>query len=156
VQSIERDLEAAVATSGHASVRKLLRAVEEFHTHIENNGGFMPNYGERYRQGERIGTGFVKSTVNQVISKRFCKRQQMQWTPRGAHLLLQIRTRVLNGIPRVVSGVPYCSPGNGGVPPRIKRSRRPLIRCVALTIVVKADQIPYLLILQGLSDRPSD
>jgi hypothetical protein len=24
------------------------------------------------------------------------KKQQMQWTPRGAHLLLQIRTRVLN------------------------------------------------------------
>ena len=35
--------------------------------------------------------------VNQVISKRFCKKQQMAWTPRGAHLLLQIRTRVLNG-----------------------------------------------------------
>jgi hypothetical protein len=25
------------------------------------------------------------------------KRQQMQWTERGAHLLLQTRTRVLNG-----------------------------------------------------------
>jgi hypothetical protein len=24
------------------------------------------------------------------------KKQQMRWTPRGAHLLLQIRTRVLN------------------------------------------------------------
>jgi hypothetical protein len=97
VQSIEMDLDAAVATSGHATARKLLKAVEEFHTYIERNGGFIPNYGERYRQGERISTGFVESAVNQVISKRFCKRQQMQWTPRGAHLLLQIRTRVLNG-----------------------------------------------------------
>ena len=24
------------------------------------------------------------------------KKQQMRWSPRGAHLLLQIRTRVLN------------------------------------------------------------
>ncbi len=24
------------------------------------------------------------------------KKQQMQWTPEGAHLLLQMRTRVLN------------------------------------------------------------
>ncbi len=24
------------------------------------------------------------------------KKQQMRWTPRGVHLLLQIRTRVLN------------------------------------------------------------
>jgi hypothetical protein len=63
----------------------------------QNNGGFIPNYGERYRAGERISTGFVESTVNQVVSKRFCKKQQMAWTPRGAHLLLQIRTRVLNG-----------------------------------------------------------
>jgi hypothetical protein len=92
VQSVE-----AVAMSGQATARKLLKAMEEFHTYIENNKGFIPNYGERYRQGERISTGFVESTVNQVISKRFCKKQQMAWTPRGAHLLLQIRTRVLNG-----------------------------------------------------------
>ena len=38
----------------------------------------------------------VESTVNQVISKRFCKKQQMQWTPRGAHLLLQMRVKTLN------------------------------------------------------------
>jgi hypothetical protein len=39
----------------------------------------------------------AESTVNQVISKRFVKKQQMQWTKRGAHLLLQVRTHVLNG-----------------------------------------------------------
>jgi hypothetical protein len=97
VQSAEMDLDAAVATSGHATARKLLKAVEEFQTYIANNQDFIPNYGERYRAGERISTGFVESTVNQVISKRFCMKQQMAWTPRGAHLLLQIRTRVLNG-----------------------------------------------------------
>ena len=35
--------------------------------------------------------------MNAVISKRFAKRQQMQWTKRGAHLLLQTRTRALDG-----------------------------------------------------------
>jgi hypothetical protein len=97
VQSIEMELDATVAPSVHGTARKLLKAVEEFHTYIENNQGFIPNYGERYRAGERISTGFVESTVNQVISKRFCKKQQMAWTQRGTHLLLQIRTRVLNG-----------------------------------------------------------
>jgi hypothetical protein len=58
--------------------------------------GFIPNYGERYRQGERISTGFVESTVNQVVSKRFCMRQQMQWTKRGAYLFLQTRVKTLN------------------------------------------------------------
>ena len=97
MQAVESDLEVAVVTSENATARKLLKAVEEFHTYIENNANFIPNYGERYRQGERISTGFVESTVNQVISKRMVKKQQMQWSPRGAHLLLQIRTRVLNG-----------------------------------------------------------
>jgi hypothetical protein len=57
----------------------------------------MPNYGERYRNGERISTAFAESTVNQLVSKRMVKKQQMAWTERGAHLLLQVRTRVLNG-----------------------------------------------------------
>jgi len=60
-------------------------------------GATIPNYGERYRQGERISSGFVESAVNYVVAKRFTKRQQMQWSPEGAHLLLQMRTRVLNG-----------------------------------------------------------
>ena len=97
MQSVEGALEVAVATSEDTTARKLLKAVEEFHTYIENNANFIPNYGERYRQGERISTGFVESTVNQVISKRMVKKQQMRWSQRGAHLLLQIRTRVLNG-----------------------------------------------------------
>jgi hypothetical protein len=37
----------------------------------------------------------VDSTINQVVSRRFVKKQQMQWT-RGAHLLLQTKNRVLN------------------------------------------------------------
>ncbi len=45
---------------------------------------------------EAISTAFVESTVNQIISTRMVKKQHMRWTPRGAHLLLQIRTRILN------------------------------------------------------------
>jgi hypothetical protein len=35
--------------------------------------------------------------VNYVVSKRMVKKQQMRCSQRGAHLLPQIRTRVLNG-----------------------------------------------------------
>jgi hypothetical protein len=38
----------------------------------------------------------VESTINQVVSKRMVKKQQMRWSQEGAHLLLQVRTRVLN------------------------------------------------------------
>ena len=34
--------------------------------------------------------------MNYVVSKRFVKKQQMRWTQRGEHLLLQTRTQVLN------------------------------------------------------------
>ena len=35
--------------------------------------------------------------MNEVVSKRFCKRQQMQWSKAGTHVLLQTRVRTLNG-----------------------------------------------------------
>ena len=84
---------------------KIYNAVSEFNTYITNNGGFIPNYRDRYYVGEAISTGFVESTVNQVVSKRMVKKQQMRmnrlvassWTKKGAHLLLQVRTQVLNG-----------------------------------------------------------
>jgi hypothetical protein len=79
------------------SARKLERSVTEFETYIRNNQKFIPNFGERYRQGDTISTAFVESTINQVVSKRFVKKQQMQWTQKGAHLLLQTRTKVLDG-----------------------------------------------------------
>ena len=75
---------------------KVANGLAEFEIYIKNNCDFIPNFGERWRQGERISTAFVESTINQVVSRRFVKKQQMQWTHRGAHLLLQARTKVLN------------------------------------------------------------
>jgi hypothetical protein len=83
--------------NGSPEHRKLLKAVRAFEAYVTNNRAFIPNYGERYREGKVISTAFVESAVNQVVSKRFVKKQQMQWTPAGAHLLLQIRIEVLNG-----------------------------------------------------------
>ncbi len=70
--------------------------MSEFRHYIEANRTFIPNYGDRYRHGEAIASSFAESTVNQVISKRMVKKQQMRWTEGGAHRLLQVRTRVLN------------------------------------------------------------
>jgi hypothetical protein len=51
----------------------------------------------RHRKGQAISSAMAESAVNQVINARMCKRQQMRWTPRGAHLLAQVRCAVLNG-----------------------------------------------------------
>src|SRR6266702_7052312 len=93
------DLESVIEpfSKTYARFPKLVKALSELRTYIVNNRRLMPNYGERYHNGEAIATGFVESTVNEVVSKRFCKKQQMQWSKEGAHLLLQTRVRTLNG-----------------------------------------------------------
>jgi hypothetical protein len=77
--------------------RKLLKTLREFQGYIALNRTYIPNYGDRYRHGEAISTAFAESTINQVVSKRMVKKQQMRWSQRGAHHLLQVRTKVLNG-----------------------------------------------------------
>lgn len=93
VDDIRVDLE-TLSTGNEPS--KLLKAVYEFDSYLRANGERIPNYGERRRCGETISTAFVESTVNQVVSKRMVKKQQMRWSPHGAHLFLQVRTQVLN------------------------------------------------------------
>ena len=75
----------------------LVKALSAWRTYVVHNRHVIPNYGESYRNGEPIAPGFVESTVNEVVSKRFCKKQHMQWSKEGAHVLLQIRVRTLNG-----------------------------------------------------------
>ena len=93
VGDLEMDLDVEDAGPGR---RKLVKTLAEFGGYIGANAGSIPNYGERHRCGEAISNAFVESAVNQVVSKRMVKKQQMRWSQRGAHLLLQIRTRVLN------------------------------------------------------------
>ncbi len=96
LQGLEMEVEGAMFETKNATSRKLLKGIKELHVYVERNQQFIPNYGDRYRNGERIASSFVESAVNQVVSKRMAKRQQMQWSQRGAHLLLQVRTRVLD------------------------------------------------------------
>jgi hypothetical protein len=81
----------------YPNLRKFRTAMREFQVCIASYKSSLINYGERYRSGERISSAFVEATVNAVISKHFAKKQQMQWSRRGAHLLLQTGTRTLDG-----------------------------------------------------------
>lgn len=83
--------------TAYPNMRKFLTAIGEFQAYIASNSASLINYGERYLSGERISSAFVEATVNAVISKRFAKKQQMQWSRTGAHLLLQTRTQTLDG-----------------------------------------------------------
>ena len=47
-------------------------------------------YATTPRQGDTVSTAFVESTINQVVSKRFIKKQQMRWSQKREHLLLAL------------------------------------------------------------------
>jgi hypothetical protein len=87
----------ATLNTAYPGLKRLVKATTGLATYIENNIGAIPDYSERWHNSERISTAFAESTVNLVISRRFAKKQQMQWSKQGAHLLLQTRTRTLNG-----------------------------------------------------------
>jgi hypothetical protein len=94
-----RDLVAEVATltSDYPGLQRFAKAATGLVTYIDNNAAAIPDYDERRRYAEPISTAFTESTVNLVVGKRFAKKQQMQWSKAGAHLLLQTRTQTLDG-----------------------------------------------------------
>src|SRR5713101_6453848 len=67
------DLASSIApfNETYARFNHLVKALSALRTYIVNNRHLIPNYGQRYRNGEPIATGFVESTVNEVVSKRF-------------------------------------------------------------------------------------
>ena len=97
LEDLRDDSEIACASdSADDKQRAFFERLAEFCTYIGRNSEEIPNYGERHRCGEPISTATAEGAVNQVISRRMVKKQQMRWSSRGAHLLLQVRTRVLN------------------------------------------------------------
>ena len=84
------DLERALAPFRETSARfpRVVKALSEWRTDSVHNRHVLPNDGERYHNGEAIAPGLVASTGHAVVSKRFCKNQQMQWAKPGVHWLL--------------------------------------------------------------------
>ena len=76
---------------------KLEHALSDMIRYLELNADSMPNYGNRYRAGQRISTGFVESAVNEIIAKRMVKKQQMRWNRHTVQNFLDVRIHVLNG-----------------------------------------------------------
>ncbi len=51
---------------------RMFKYGHELETYITNKAGALVKYGERYRNGDRISTGSVESTINQVADIRSC------------------------------------------------------------------------------------
>ena len=54
------------------------------------------NYGRRRNERLPISTAFVESAVNEILSKRMIKKQQMRWNRWTVQPFLDVRVAVLN------------------------------------------------------------
>ena len=79
------------------SLKKLALTPPETIRYREMNADSMPDYGKRYRAGQRISAGFAESAVNEIIAKRMVKKQQMRWNRHTVQRFLDVRIHVLNG-----------------------------------------------------------
>jgi len=81
----------------YSKFAKFEAAHRELRAYLRRNRFMMPNYGQYWREGRVISSAFIESMVNALLGKRFSKKQQMGWTPEGAHLVLQARVKFANG-----------------------------------------------------------
>jgi len=79
-----------------AKAGRLVKLCTELRSYIANNEDALIDYGARYEAGKPISTSRAEGTVNHLVSARMNKRQQMRWTPTGAHRVLQVRAAVLD------------------------------------------------------------
>jgi hypothetical protein len=88
---------AMLRDQGDLSASRLSQLAQPLLTYIRLNKDAIVDYGARYRSGRRIATSLAESAVNSLVARRMVKKQQMQWSTRGAHLMLQVRAAVMNG-----------------------------------------------------------
>ena len=70
---------------------KAIKKVNELITYISNNSKMIVNYHSRRLKGLPYTSQLAESSVNSVINNRQ-KNKKMQWSRKGAHHILQIRT----------------------------------------------------------------
>ena len=80
-----------------AGIEILRRHLKDLIDYLEANQALLVNYGARRRRGEPISTAFVESAVNEIISRRMIKKQQMRWNRWTVQPFLDVRIAVLNG-----------------------------------------------------------
>ena len=79
-----------------AGVDKVRQHVANLLGYLERNEAALVHYAARRRRGEPIATSFVESAVDEIISWRMAKAQQMRWGRATVQPFLDVRTAVLN------------------------------------------------------------
>jgi hypothetical protein len=77
-------------------IKKLTGVLRELATYVSGQYDSIINYAAARRSGEPISTAQTESAVHRLLHRRMTAKQQMRWSPRGAHFVLKGRTSVMN------------------------------------------------------------
>jgi hypothetical protein len=79
------------------TARKVARLMRDLETYICGQSDIIIDYATARHQDEPISTAVTESTKQWLLHRRMNAQQHMRWSPRGAHLMLKVRTSIVNG-----------------------------------------------------------
>ena len=79
-----------------APAAKLAGVLRSLETYVSGQSDLIIDHATARHSDEPISTATTESTVQWLLHRRMGANQQMRWSPRGAHLMLKVRTAVVN------------------------------------------------------------
>jgi hypothetical protein len=90
------DVVAAVASPAGATAGEVVKLLRDLETYVAGQSELIVDYAAARLDAEPISTAPTESTVQWLLHRRMGANQQMRWSPRGAHMMLKVRTAVAN------------------------------------------------------------
>ncbi len=87
---------ATASTPAAAAAGKVSAVLRGLETYVAGQADFIIDYATARHGDEPISTAPTEGTVRWPLHRRMGANQQMHWSPRGAHLMLKVRTAVTN------------------------------------------------------------
>ena len=84
-------------TAASRSAAKLAKALMALETYVSGLADLIIDYASARLDDEPFSTSPTEGAVQWLLHRRMGARQHMRWSPRGAHLMLRVRTAIVNG-----------------------------------------------------------
>jgi hypothetical protein len=91
------DAIAAVGSPAGATAGKVGALLRGLETYVAGQAELIIDYAAARYDAEPISTAPTECTVQWLLHRRMGAKQQMRWSPHGAHMMLKVRTAVANG-----------------------------------------------------------
>jgi hypothetical protein len=87
----------AVALPARATAGRVVKLLRGLETYVAGQAELIIDHAAARHDAEPISTAPTESTVRWPLHRRMAANQQMRWSPRGAHMMLKVRTALANG-----------------------------------------------------------